>query len=481
MLERFKNVSLTLFRLLDIAVVAWAFYLAYELRTVLPQQLPILGHIKPFSTDPVAAVETWKALLIILISWWMLLRYTGAYSRAAKVRVSAVVISLIKTNLLGIVLLGAAAFIFRFSTVSRLLILIFVFMNFFMLLIEKWIVYFLVDRLALSREAVINLVLVGDGDRAQNFIHRVAAHPEEGVNVIGLVSWDRSLVGTQIYGLPIIESAVNLDKILAEHAVDEVVVVNIGQNLDKLQVIAVLCEEVGVRISLVADLLNLSISKTVFRHMAGIPLLSYTTTPIDEWGLFFKRMLDIVASATMMVALFPVFSIVAVAIKVTSPGPVVFGQTRSGQSGRLFKLYKFRSMVVDAEDKLAELTDLNEMDGPVFKIRRDPRITKVGRFIRRTSIDELPQLYNVLKGEMSLVGPRPPLPEEVEKYERWQRRRLSVRPGITCIWQVSGRNQIDFDEWMRLDLQYIDNWSLSLDIKILVRTFAAVLTAKGAS
>jgi exopolysaccharide biosynthesis polyprenyl glycosylphosphotransferase len=182
----------------------------------------------------------------------------------------------------------------------------------------------------------------------------------------------------------------------------------------------------------------------------------------------------------LLVLLSPLFLIIAALIKLTSSGPIFFKQVRCGLGGRKFAFYKFRSMIVDAEERKKGLEPLNEMSGPVFKIKDDPRITPVGRIIRKLSLDELPQLYNVLKGEMSLVGPRPPIPEEVQKYERWQRRRLSMRPGLTCLWQVNGRNEVDFEQWMKLDLEYIDNWSLGLDFKIMLRTIPVVLTGHGA-
>jgi exopolysaccharide biosynthesis polyprenyl glycosylphosphotransferase len=182
----------------------------------------------------------------------------------------------------------------------------------------------------------------------------------------------------------------------------------------------------------------------------------------------------------LLVLLMPLMIVIGLLVKLTSVGPIIYRQVRCGLYGRKFVLYKFRSMHQGAEDVLWEIRHLNEMDGPVFKMRNDPRVTPFGRFLRKSSIDELPQLWNVIKGDMSLVGPRAPLPEEVKEYTRWQRRRLSVKPGITCLWQVSGRNEIDFHEWMKLDLQYIDNWSLLLDLKILLRTFPVVLLGKGA-
>jgi len=214
--------------------------------------------------------------------------------------------------------------------------------------------------------------------------------------------------------------------------------------------------------------------------LENIPLITFSTAPDHPASLMVKRILDIIISATLLVVFMPFLIIVAILVKLTSKGSVIYRQVRCGLYGRKFVLYKIRSMREGAEDVLWEIKHLNEMGGPVFKMRNDPRITWLGRFLRKSSIDEWPQFWNVLKGDMSLVGPRAPLPEEVKEYTRWQRRRLSVKPGITCLWQVSGRNEIDFHEWMKLDLHYIDNWSLLLDFKILLRTFPVVLFGKGA-
>ncbi len=196
--------------------------------------------------------------------------------------------------------------------------------------------------------------------------------------------------------------------------------------------------------------------------------------------LFIKRFIDIFISGILIVLCLPLWIIVAILIKNDSPGPVFYVQERVGKNGRLFPMYKFRSMVMGADKMQVHLTHLNEMDGPVFKIKDDPRLTRIGKLLRRTSLDELPQLFNVFLGNMSLVGPRPPIMKEVIQYRPWQRKRLSVTPGVTCLWQVTGRNEIKFDEWMKLDMQYIDNWSLLLDVKILFMTIKAVISRKGA-
>ena len=262
--------------------------------------------------------------------------------------------------------------------------------------------------------------------------------------------------------------------------IDEMIFVVDRQRLDSYEDICLLCEELGVTARVVLNLFPHSIARMELHELDGFPLLTFSTTPTDESLLFVRRVMDVVLSVLLTLIFLPVAAVSAVAIKLSSPGPILFSQRRSGLHGRPFTMYKFRSMTDDAESRRSELESINEMDGPVFKSSRDPRVTVIGKILRRFSIDELPQLYNVFKGDMSLVGPRPPLPSEVAHYERWQRRRLSMKPGITCLWQISGRNQLGFDEWMRLDLSYIDNWSLLLDLKILLKTVPVVLLGKGA-
>jgi exopolysaccharide biosynthesis polyprenyl glycosylphosphotransferase len=265
--------------------------------------------------------------------------------------------------------------------------------------------------------------------------------------------------------------------------VDEVVFAVPGYDADRFADALHACDERGVDVLLTMPSVLPPSGKVEVATVTGfdLPMLGMTRVPTSQGRLLIKRVMDIVGSFVGLVLAAPVLIATVIAIKVTSPGPVFFTQVRAGRHGRKFTMYKFRSMVVDAEALRAKLEHLNEMNGPVFKIKHDPRITAVGRFIRATSIDELPQLFNVLLGDMSLVGPRPPLPSEVCQYEAWQRRRLSVKPGLTGLWQVSGRNQVDFEQWMALDLQYIDNWSLWLDVVILLRTVPAVVRGSGAS
>lgn len=240
-----------------------------------------------------------------------------------------------------------------------------------------------------------------------------------------------------------------------------------------------LCEEVGVQAHLMAETMACH-SMPEITDFHGVPLLSYSPTRHSPELLSLKRLLDIVVSIIGIALSAPIMLICAVLIKATSPGPILFRQGRSGLHGREFRMYKFRTMRPDAEERVREIAHLNESKGPVFKIERDPRATNIGRWLRKWSLDELPQLFNVLKGDMSIVGPRPPIPAEVAQYDRWQRRRLSMRPGLTCLWQIKGRHKIGFEEWMNLDLFYIDNWSLRLDFLILCRTVTTVIGGTGA-
>ena len=238
-----------------------------------------------------------------------------------------------------------------------------------------------------------------------------------------------------------------------------------------------------MQVSVSADLLGLDILQSNVSSFGTMPLIQFNSSRgvSDNPGLMLKRWLDLVLSLLALIVLSPIFLIIAVLIKLDSKGPALFSQKRVGKNGRVFYLYKFRSMIEGAEDLIDDLKNQNEMSGPVFKLSNDPRITNLGRFLRKYSLDELPQLYNVLVGEMSLVGPRPPLPKEIVSYQRKQRRRLSMRPGLTCTWQVLGRNNIsDFDSWAEMDLDYVDNWTLGRDLKLLLKTIPVVISGSGA-
>lgn len=322
-----------------------------------------------------------------------------------------------------------------------------------------------------------NYAVVGCGELAREIVTTVASRREWGLNLAGFITDDEEPTFADCV---ILGPLANLDRILDEHVLDEVIFAVPRTRLPAVEAAILLCEEQGVAVRISLDILRYGRSKMLLTDLDGLPMLTFTRTPSDLIALALKRTFDVAASACVLLLLAPVLAVVAIAIKLDSPGPVFFRQRRVGLNGRPFVMLKFRSMHADAEARLESLRALNEMSGPVFKMSDDPRVTRVGRFIRKTSLDEFPQFWNVLAGHMSVVGPRPPIPSEVRKYQRWQRRRLSVRPGITCTWQISGRNDIDFDQWMALDLEYIDGWSLGRDFWICLKTIPAVLMARGA-
>lgn len=330
-----------------------------------------------------------------------------------------------------------------------------------------------------------NMLLVGSPAAALDFYNFLKEHPQWGFQVVGLLTKadDGPKPNADPEKIPVLGRYADLFPYLESHVVDDVVFVAAEDDLETLQPMVRGCEEMGIRTRMPIHFLGNRIARPSLETFDNVPVITFN--PVKEYGaaLFFKYASDRVFAAILLVLLSPVFLLIALLIKAASNSwsdPVYYGQTRCSLNGRQFTLWKFRSMVPGADTQRGELESQNEMRGPVFKMENDPRVTRVGRWLRRTSMDELPQLWNVLRGEMSLVGPRPPLPEEVTRYDRWQRRRLSMKPGMTCIWQVSGRNRLSFEEWMAMDLEYIDNWSPGLDVKILFKTVYVVATGYGA-
>ena len=419
----------------------------------------------------------------MLITWGILLYYFGMYDSFRIKHISDVLFIVIETTFVGIGFFGSFLFITKIHSISRLQIGYSFLLAALFISIEKIL---LIKYFRYQRKKGINIrnfLIVGTGKRAQDFINLINKHAEWGIKAIGLIDDDTSRVSAgTMYGYKILGTIDDIPNIIHNHVVDEVLFVVPRSWLNKIEkIISYVCEVEGIKVSVAIDLFEHHLSKAKYSYLDTLPLLTFDSTPDELIQLLIKRLFDFFSSIIAILILSPVFLITAMIIKVSSKGPIFFRQQRCSLSGRRFTLYKFRTMVVDAELKLEELLAYNEMQGPVFKMENDPRLTKAGKFLRKFSIDELPQFWNVFRGDMSLVGPRPSLPAEVDKYEPWQRRRLSMRPGITCLWQARGRNKInDFDEWMELDLEYIDNWSLWFDFKILLKTVPVVLFGIGA-
>jgi exopolysaccharide biosynthesis polyprenyl glycosylphosphotransferase len=349
-----------------------------------------------------------------------------------------------------------------------------------LMLVFKWCLIFLVKRSGPESSLIKSVLIVGTGERSQIAAEEIDKHPQWGMRVSGFLTNSGEGIGGRVAGYDILESVENIGAILKTCITDMVIVARDGSDVTHVDTIMLRCRLEGVDVAFLTDPNLPPIHLAAIEHMEALTLWIVKFVLQPPGILFFKRLFDFSAAAVLCFLCLPVWIVLPLLIRLDSPGPILFRQERVGKNGRRFTMYKFRSMVADAERRLQELIHLNEMDGPTFKMKADPRVTRMGGFLRKTSLDELPQLFNVLKGDISLVGPRPPLYEEVCQYRPWEKRRLSVMQGITGFWQVSGRNEIKFDEWMKLDLMYIDQWRFMLDIVILLRTVPAVMAIKGA-
>ncbi|HVQ65478.1 MAG TPA: sugar transferase [Terriglobia bacterium] len=434
----------------DLVLTTASFYLAYRLR----QLVDLQGY------TVLRLPEYLWLLAIILPVWAVMLPLFRVYSDLTASPVDQVIRLTKGVFFAWLTLLAAQFFVSEDAFDRHRLIAVFTLViNYFLLVAYRIVLIKLKKHGALD---VRHVAVVGSCDAARDFARKIEEHRVWGLHLVGI--FDQK----DVKGL------------LERGGLDELIVVTDNEPLSEFTDTFLLCEELGVTARVVLNFFPHSFARTELEQFGEFPLLSFSTTPTNEALFFVRRIMDLVIVCIFGIPILLVIGISSIAIRLTSPGPVFFKQERCGLNGRLFTMYKLRSMVNNSEQARFELETLNEMDGPVFKSSRDPRRTKVGKFLRKFSIDEFPQFYNVLRGDMSLVGPRPPLPQEVARYERWQRRRLSMKPGITCLWQISGRNEISFQEWMKLDLTYIDNWSLLLDLKILLKTVPVVLLGRGA-
>ena len=321
-----------------------------------------------------------------------------------------------------------------------------------------------------------HVLIIGAGKVGKSLAEEIARNRYLGLEVVGFL--DDFLTG-EVEGHPILGVSENFEEVVRKKFIDDVMI-SIPSERELVARLIMTCRKLGKSIRVVPDLMSLGMEGVKSGYLGRIPLLEYYNRGLHGADLLLKRSFDIAASGLALILLSPVMLGIWLAIRIDSPGPIIYTSKRNGKKGKLFNFYKFRTMHENADKMLDELRHLDETDGPIFKIRNDPRVTRVGRFLRRYSLDELPQFWNVLRGDMSLVGPRPPTPNEVMEYADWQLKRLEIRPGLTCLWQVKGRSNLSFREWMKLDLFYIENWSFWLDIKIILRTIVVVFKGEGA-
>jgi exopolysaccharide biosynthesis polyprenyl glycosylphosphotransferase len=419
-----------------------------------------------------------------LLAWHFVFSACGLYeSKRLSTRVEEMIVECKATALVVLCLLLVAV-LFSIKMVTLPFLLLFWGVSSIGMVNSRFLLQYSLGKVRRRGRNLRHVLILGTNPRAVEFARRIERSPEWGYRNRGFV--DEAWAGLDEFkktDFPIVSNYSNLPEFLRNNVVDEVAIyLPLRSFYEEASQVAGVCEQHGIIVRFDSDIFGLKTDRTEAQEIEKAQFVATRTGTHDGWPAMIKRALDIVGSILLLTLLLPVFAIVAILIKATSDGPVFFRQERIGLNKRRFLIYKFRTMIPAAERMMAQVEKLNEVTGPVFKVKNDPRITSTGKWLRRTSIDELPQLFNVLKGDMSLVGPRP-LP--VRDYQGfgadWQRRRFSVRPGITCLWQVQGRSDIAFEQWMKLDMQYLDEWSLWLDLKILARTIPAVWKGSGAA
>lgn len=414
------------------------------------------------------------------VIWVIILNHLGAYSYQRFTSYATEMKIICQTVLSGSLFLIGMLFTLRPGYVPRTLVIFFIIVNFCALTLEKLLLFFIAGFIRERGKNRKTVLVVGTGDQTRRFVATIQRHFHWGLDIVGFLDVAGRNVGREIFGKKILGTIQDILPVLHRHPVDEVVISVSTRRLGEVREVLEVCEREGVQVRIVSDFWGKIAKRFRAEVIYGLPIISISYIPGNQAGLAVKRGMDVVISLLALIMLAPFLLIMAAAIKISSPGPVFYEWNVVGFNKKPFKSWKFRTMVVGADASKKDLENLNEMKGPVFKIKNDPRITPVGRFLRKYSLDELPQLWSVLKGDMSLVGPRPAGPHELARYESWQRRKLSIKPGLTCLWQVNGRNEVNrFDDWVKMDLIYIDNWSLSLDMKILGKTFLTVLQGTG--
>ena len=458
----------------DAILINVAFALAYYVR----YDLQLLRAVDPANTVPFSAFAGFVAGLTVLLL--LTYRQKGVYKNKKRLSWLDDIYMIFDGTTTGIIIMIVFVFVYRPSFYSRIIFLYAGAFIIFLLGISRWLKIVVLRRWRQDGFGIGKLLIIGAGEVARTIMRSVVAHPELGYKIVGFVDDDMTKGQTDIGRFEALGAIKNLATLLTEKEVDEVIITLPWQYHRKIMSIITISERKGVRARIVPDMFQMTLNRMDISQITGIPLIGVKESTIIGFNFVIKRVIDFTIALLGLIILAPLMLLMILAIKLESEGEAIFSQKRVGKGGKPFKIYKFRSMVKDAEEKKEALQSLNEADGPLFKMRKDPRRTRIGRLIRKISLDELPQLYNVLRGDMSLVGPRPNIPSEVEQYQTWHKRRLEVLPGITGLWAVSGRSDLTFDEIILLDIYYIENWSPALDFKILLRTIPRVLFGTGA-
>ena len=467
-------------RLEDLALTALAFPLAYWIRERLLTEL-LSSHVVQPTIYPLRdyAVLFWSLLAV----WFVCGHFLGIYKDIELRSRRELVVDIAKLVIVGLIALNAVLYLLRADYISRAFVLTIGAVDLFLLVGGRWALLRGSDKVREKLQRYHYCLIVGTGAAARELASLIEDSKPFGLRLIGFIATGRN-AQPSLNGLKSQYPMFSLDEaygILRDHVVDELLFAVRQDELEELSPLIARCHEEGIRTRVDLGFLQHTFPRVHVEKLRHVPLLTLGSAPDNEVALLAKRAADLVLSSTALIVLSPFMAALASLVRITSEGPILYRQTRCGLNGRRFTLYKFRSMVAHADSLRPELESLNEIEGAAFKITNDPRCTPLGRWLRKFSLDELPQLWNVFIGDMSFVGPRPPLPEEVERYQPWQRRRLRMRPGLTCLWTIQGRNRLNFDRLVQFDLAYIDNWSLWLDLKIFFKTIPLVASGRGAS
>ena len=434
----------------------------------------IIKDFEPINNE----TNEYNIISFIIVPLWLLILDQSNLGRIGRFKMySTLFVEYLTAIIVGNILLYSTIVILDLNSVSRLVLAVFALLNLVVLYFFK---FFLSATMKFFRKKGMNsrFILIIADEESDYFIDSLIETKDWGYKIWAIMSDDQYIKDKYKNNFTVLPYEYELSAIIDEKAIDEVIYCKSSFDQNEIQRFIYACAEVGVVFRMQSQLLSCVKMQSSLSFLNQMPFLTFRNTPDNYLALKMKVFIDFAFSLCILIVLSPVMLLIAFLIKLDG-GPVLFKQKRMGLNGRRFLCLKFRTMVVNAEKMQESLMSKNEQEGPVFKIKFDPRVTKIGRFLRKTSLDELPQFINVLSGDMAIVGPRPPIPSEVKQYKRWQNRRLSMKPGITCIWQVSGRNNIPFEQWMKLDMQYIDTWSLKLDLIIVLKTVKVVFTGDG--